>query len=161
MDAPDDRLEVMYRQSPRVEASVPADDVEGVGGIPVTGEARLRPDEHRHAFPGRSCHPGSRRAAPISRRRPSGVLAGILEVGGEQRIGGPSHVPFGVRRPFFQLSPGAEIARRHVHVPGRLRDEHPRRAIAGDDPAVGGVGRHDHIVTRSRLEPAEDGLEPG
>ena len=118
VEAPDDRLEVVDAQRPRVHVAVPADDVEGMVAVDVTGEPGAGAHEHLD----------------------------VLTVD-EQRAVRAAQVALGERRAVGELAGRREVLGRDVDVAARRQHEQldsPGRR--SDDPAVGHAGRHDDVV---------------
>ena len=122
-----DRLEVGDVEHVRVEAAVPADDVERV----------LRDDVHRAGQPAR----------PVA-----AVLDVDLDVGalGQQRLGRPAQVALAVRRVLEELAVPRQVALRRGDVAVRLDRVGAQRLVPGRHPAVGGGPREDHVVALRR-----------
>src|SRR6059058_786976 len=129
VDAAGDRLEVVDRESPRIEVAVPADDVERV----VVDDIRLVAAAHAYL---------------------DGELAGLAH--GVQ-LSRRMDVAVVVRRAFHDLAVVVAVAPRDLDQPGRLEHEialRPARVEAIRRPA-----RNDDVVALLVRDVAEDGLQ--
>ena len=130
-----DRHEVLDVERVGVEAPVPPDDVERVGGV---GHPR----------------------ADQTRRTVAAVLDEHLDVGAllHERLGRPVQVALAVRRVLEELAEPGEVALRRRDVAVRLDGVEPRD-LAVDvarQPAVRGRPRDQHVVAGAVAEHAED-----
>ena len=130
-----DRLEVVDREHVRVEAPVPADDVERVVRVDVARPYR-----------------GTARPSVLHED------LDVLLVGGEG-LGRAAQVAFAVRRVLQELPLARQVASRRPDVAGRLG--HQRAQLALRYPSVGGRRGDDDVVAGSDRQAAEDGLYQG
>ena len=138
MDPAGDRLEVGDVERVRVEAPVPADDVEGVVGNDV--DASGQPT-----------------------RAASSMLDEDLDVAllDDPRRCRDPQVALAVRGVLEELPVAGQVALRRGDVARGLDDVQPQRLVVAHHPPVGGRPGHDDVVTGSHLEVAEDRLDGG
>ena len=146
VDAAGDRLEVAHVEDVRVEAAVPADDVERV--------ERQRVDRADDAT----------RAVATVLDVDLGLLVGArADVLGEERTVRLAQVALAVGGVLEELAVLAEIALGRRDVAVRLDAVRPQRLVAGDlgEPPVRRRPRDDDVVALADVEGAEDRLDAG
>src|ERR1019366_700083 len=122
MDAPDNRLEVVDVERPRVVVTVPADDIEGMMIEYEFVDRVVLFDENREVTP---------------------FLVRL-------ELGRPANVPFAIRRAFEELAELVPVALGRTHVPATLEHEElggPPGVV--DPPAMGDVAMDHHVVARA------------
>src|SRR5215468_5113419 len=129
-----DRLELVDGEGPRVQAAVPADDVERVIGVRELG-------------------PSGAGWAAAARA----VLYVHIDVGSvdKHRLGGASDVALAVWRVLKELPAHRQVALRRSDVAGRLDDEGTQRNVAGRHDAVDHRRWDDDVVALADIERAE------